>query len=401
MKGFFTQKETESASRPDGKILSCASCGNYRYCETPKMQPIGNFKKQIMIIGTSPERVDDKRGLAYQSLNAEYLEKTLANFGINMFEDCLLTYAHHCYNPDAEGAPTNYEIECCRKTTIQTVRNNKPKLIILLGGSSLFSLIGHRWKRDLDKIDKWGGWCIPDQDFKTWLCPVYATEQVKDLQEVLTVWKADLERALDHLDIPFPFYKEPVIKILEDDLSILNTIKGNAAFDYETTGLKPHTIGHEIVCVSIAISSDLVYVFMLPERIEARKPFINFLLNPDIGKIAQNCKYEDTWTNVILGVDVVNWIWDTMLATHILDNRAGVTGLKFQTYVQFGIIDYESEVESYLKSDEVDNANAFNKIKELLDKPGGKQALLKYCGYDSINEYRLAEMQRSLMGIPS
>jgi hypothetical protein len=51
-------------------------------------------------------------------------------------------------------------------------------------------------------------------------------------------------------------------------------------------------------------------------------------------------------------------------------------------------------VDSYLGSSDSEGANTKNKILELLDKPGGKEALCKYCGLDSIYELRLANIQR-------
>jgi uracil-DNA glycosylase family 4 len=397
MKGFFSKKETESESRVDGKILSCVSCGGYKKCKTPKMKPVGNFKKKILIIGSAPERSDDRQGKPFQSANAMFLMEVLANLGVNMFDDCLLYYAHHCYNPDAECDPSNYEIECCRKSTIQVVKENKPKLIILLGDAAVFSLIGHRWKKDMNDIDKWRGWTIPDQDFKAWLCPTYETYQVKDKPEALTIWKQDLERALECLDREFPVYVEPEIITLQNDLSVLSTIQNDFAFDFETTGLKPHDKGHKIVCASVAVSKDLVYVFMIPERKKDRSSFLFLLADKHVGKIAQNMKFEHAWTWEYLGINVENWVWDTMLASHLLDNRTGTTSIKFQTYVQFGVVDYDSEINPYLKAKDDKNANSINRIYELVEKPGGKEKLLKYCALDSIYEMRLSIIQRKLI----
>ena len=111
------------------------------------------------------------------------------------------------------------------------------------------------------------------------------------------------------------------------------------------------------------------------------------------GKMAHNMKYEMTWTETILGYSVKNWEWDSMQAAHILDNRGGVTGLKFQVYVNFGISDYASEVKPFLESGSKD-ANALNRIEELIATEGGKQKLLLYGGLDSLYEYKLAIKQR-------
>jgi len=66
-----------------------------------------------------------------------------------------------------------------------------------------------------------------------------------------------------------------------------------------------------------------------------------------------------------------------------------VSSLKFQSYVNFGIVGYDDEITSYLQSNDK-SANAMNKIYELLEKPGGKEKLLTYNGYDAVLTLRLA-----------
>jgi len=90
---------------------------------------------------------------------------------------------------------------------------------------------------------------------------------------------------------------------------------------------------------------------------------------------------------------VVNWKWDSMIAAHIIDNRGNISGLKFQTYVQFGVIDYDSEINPFLKSGSKDGANGINKIEEFIERPGGVEKVLEYCGWDTIWQYRLAMRQ--------
>jgi DNA polymerase I-like protein with 3'-5' exonuclease and polymerase domains len=134
---------------------------------------------------------------------------------------------------------------------------------------------------------------------------------------------------------------------------------------------------------------------MIPENRIQRKPFVQLLANENIKKIAHNLKFEETWSKVRLRQSVKGWNWDTMLMAHILDNRRGVTGLKFQTYVYFGIADYSSEIEPYLISVDPKDGNSLNRIEELIKKPGEKEKLLKYCALDSIFEYRLAQLQKN------
>ena len=399
MGGFFTKKETASKSRPDGKSYSCAACGLYRKCRSPRMEPFGNFKKKILNIGEAPGEVEDRNGRPWQGKSGKLLQRTYEKLGIDLFEDCLNINAVNCRPTDKNGSnrvPTNFEAECCRKSILKVIKEYSPKVIVLFGNMAVYSLIGHRWKKNLGGITKWRGWTIPDQDFKTWICPTFHPSYVEraDAKEVKTIWEQDLKQAIEKAKEKFPEYVEPTIETITD-LTVLNEIKSDFAFDYETTGLKPHGKGHRIVCCSIATSENHAYTFMMPETRRERKAFIHLLANPHIGKIAQNMKFEDTWSRR-LGVEVQSWAWDTMIASHILDNRPGVTGLKFQVYVQFGIVDYASEVSSYFTTADR-NANAINKIMELVSTAEGRNKLLLYCGLDSVYEYRLYKKQKDLI----
>ena len=393
MKGFFTAKQTESKSRPDGKTYSCASCGLYKNALSPKMRAYGEFKKEILNIGEAPGEVEDKRGIPWQGKSGRLLKKVYRRLGIDLFEDCLNVNAVLCRPMDKTGnnrPPTNLEIDCCRKSILQIIDDCQPKVIVLFGGSALYSALGKRWKRDLGGISKWRGFTIPDRDFKAWVCPTFHPSYVErsDGGEVETIWAQDLGQAIKKVNEPLPLFKKPRITVLTD-LTPLKDIKCSlVAFDYETTGIKPHAPGHRIVCASVAVSEDECFVFMMPKNKKDRQPFIDLLADRSIGKMAHNIKFEETWSVVRLRQPVANWEWDSMMAAHILDNRPGVTSLKFQTYINFGIIDYESEVSPYLKAVDSKNGNALNRIFEADEKK-----LMEYCSLDSIYEYRLAMWQ--------
>lgn len=400
-KGFFTYKQTESKEYSNGKIHSCVSCGLHKHCESPKMKPYGNFKKGIVCLGEAPGKIEDERGRPWQGKTGRLLNRTLRKFGIDLFEDCLSLNSVNCRPPE-NRTPTKDEINTCRRYVLKTINNEySPKLILLLGNSAIYSLIGYRWKKDLGGITKWRGWTIPDQDFGSWICPVFHPSYIErsDSKEVVTVWENDIEQALNKLNEPFPKHIKPEIEIITD-LSALNKIQDSSdmliAFDYETTGLKPQEKGHRIVCASIADKENHCYVFLMPNTRKELKPFLDLLGNASIQKMAHNIKFEDTWSNIRLKQKVENWFFDSMLAAHVLDNRYGITGLKFQTYVNFGIIDYSSEIEPYLRG-KGKSANDFNSVDKLLMTSEGITKLLYYCSLDSIYEYRLAMKQLEIM----
>lgn len=407
MEGFFTKKEAESVSRPDGRALSCISCGLYKHCTNAKMQPFGKCEKKIMIIGEAPTQTDDQRNLPFQDNTGKLLQRTLSKLGINLFEDCVTLNTTACYTP---SEPTIYNIESCRRFVLQAIKDFKPKVIILLGKAPLFSVIGHRWKKDLDNINKWRGFTIPDQDYGAFICPTFSLTQIgrslidrfgkaKAFSVEQVLWESDLEQAIQMVDEPFRRYKEPTITYM-DDLSGFAEYIGKtelAAIDYETTALKPHASRQKIVTASVAKNKDEVCVFPFPQDKYAQRPFVRFLLNSRIFKMAHNMKFEENWSIVKLGVGVTNWYMDTMISTHIIDNRSYITGLKFQTYVQFGIIDYSSEIEPYLKGLDSKDANSTNRIEEFMEMQGGTKKVLTYNALDSIYEYRLALLQQKVM----
>lgn len=99
-------------------------------------------------------------------------------------------------------------------------------------------------------------------------------------------------------------------------------------------------------------------------------------------------KFEERWTVAKLGCKVRGWHWDTMLAAHILDNRSGITSLKFQAFVHLGISDYDSHISPFLYSK---HPNETNRIDQVDDK-----SLLLYNGLDSLLEYLIMKKQKAI-----
>jgi uracil-DNA glycosylase family 4 len=391
--------------RPVSKEYSCKNCGLYKNCLTKRMQPYGNFKKGIINIGEAPGETEDRVGMPFQGRTGKLLQRTYRRLGIDLFEDCLNINSVAC-RPEDNEVPSNFQMDCCRKRILQVIEQYKPKVIILLGNSAVYSLIGNRWKRDLGGVTKWRGFTIPDQDFKTWVCPTFHPSYVERSTDGAeeTVWMNDLRQAFSLVETyeyqnspypshPFPVYKKPQISIITD-LTRLDKVKEVLAIDFETTGLKPHATGQRIVSCAIAIDENNAFSFMLPKTRNEIYPLVRLLEDPLIAKMGQNIKFETAWAEVRLKAKIQNWVWDTMLATHVYDNRQGITSLKFQTYVQLGIIDYSSEIEPWLKAVDNKNANSLNRILELVSTEEGKNKLLTYGGYDAINTYRLAMKQR-------
>jgi len=410
--GFFRDDEVRdrSGGRQGGRTFSCVSCGLYKSARTPYMRPHGKGRRRIAVIGEGPGKDEDRAGKPWQGRAGRRLQITMKELGIDLFSDCVCFNSVNC-RPPKNRTPTSYEIACCRRKIVNpAIKEHSPHVIILLGGPAVESVIGQQWTKKLGSVSRWRGWTIPDRKFNSWLCPTFHSSYVEresDRLEIETVWKQDLKRAIEKCDEPLPDLpdvKSQVVLLTKDDDTetvlrrIVRLEEGDViAFDYETTGIKPQSEGHRIVCAAVT-TKVATYAFPWPKSDRVLRLWRRLLRSESIGKIAQNFKFEHIWSKVRADVEVRNWVWDTMLASHVLDNRPGITGLKFQAYVQFGVIGYDDAIEPYLKGLDEKDANSKNRIDEFVSKFGIEEALL-YCGIDSHLTFRLARLQMDQMGV--
>ena len=405
MKGFFDLKQNSKIDI--NKPQSCASCGLYQNCKSPRMKPYGNFAKKVLILGDAPSDLDDKRNQPWQGRVGRHLQRTLKSMGFDIFEDALCVNACHCKPMDDES-PTPHQIYCCRKRVMTTIKRYQPNVILLLGSIALQSIIGGQWNKGLGGIDKWRGFHIPDRQLNAWICPTHDPAFVLKKEEsgganlAMTIWKQDLLQVLKHIDKELPTYHDESKDVTylknakELKLLIPDFIKADLlSFDYETTGIKPHRKEQELVSVSAVIGEGQAYGWMNDKA--AARLFAK-VLKSKVPKTAHNLQFEDVWSAVKLNTKVQNWKWCSMNAAHVLDNRRGITSLKFQTYINFGVADYDSQITSFLKSKAAEGANALNKIKKFIKQHGTKE-LLKYNTLDSIYGFKLTVKQMNEIGI--
>lgn len=395
MAGFFNVNQYQVRKPRVSNFTGCGICRLNKSCKTPRLPEYGLGKAGIMFIADAPSKREDHSGKPMKGHTAKFLEKVVRKAGFDLYEDCVKVNAVCCW-PGKDREPNSKEIESCRPHLLKLIEKYKPKVIIPMGNQAVESIIGHRWKKELGSINKWRGWNIPDREMGAWICPTFHPEYIehaiKNLPYVEKTFINDVQTALGLVDRDLPEYpdEEKSVTILTDPddinkyLTKLNReCPEYAAFDYESNGLKPHAPGYYIASASISTDGETATAF--PFSDEIKRNWVRFLRNKRIGKIAANMKFEELLSRAQCGTPVANWIHDTMLATHVLDNRPGITSLKFQAYAQYGVVDYDSHIEEYLRSEDDDNGNSLNRIHEI-----HLHDLLTYNGVDSILEYRLA-----------
>ncbi len=402
MEGFFSTLELGLIKRPPSLIPQCGLCRLYKSCLSPKMKVSGKGRRGVLIAGEAPGEQEDYRGKQFVGKTGQHLEQTLRKLGVDMRNDCWLTNVVIC-RPKANKLPAK-AIEYCRPNLIKAIEDLKPNVVIILGAAAVKSIIPHIWKEDAGSkgtgMRKWAGWQIPCRKPNMWVCPTWHPSYcIRELDKGNAVpqmyFAKDLEQAFSHEGRPWsnnePNLTSHIITELNPDNAciVINEIckaKQSIAWDLETDRLKPDHPKAKIICCALSNGKTTISYPWMGSAVKRTEE----LLASDVPKIGWNIQFEHRWL-LAQGIEVKNWIWDGMVNTHILDNRSGITSLKFQAFVQLGVGDYDSAVKPYFRS-KIKRGNVRNKIMQFVKDQGWKP-LLTYCGMDALLEWKIGTMQ--------
>lgn len=402
-KGFFSPTEITSRA-PLGLLPQCGKCGLYGKCRSPKMPLTGQGKKGILLVGEAPGAEEDKQNRQFVGETGQYLQQVLSRLGVDMRQDCWLFNALSC-RPSHNATPTEKQITYCRPKVVEVIKELKPTVIVLLGGSAVKSVLSWLWKDNVGVVSRWVGWQIPSQQLNAWVCPTFHPSHIKrsenargQLDLVLESYFAQhLEAATSKRRRPWkeiPDYRSQVkVELCPSQasqyLKAIAQMNRPLAFDFETEGLKPD--GGHLAIVSCAVSNGTVTV-AYPWQGQAIKASKELIFSP-LPKIGANIKYEERWSRQHLGKGVKNWVFDTVVAAHVLDNRAGICSLKFQSFVLLGQQPYDDHIKPYLKGIEP-GGYACNRVREV-----DWRQLLIYNGLDALLELEVAKIQSRKLGL--
>jgi uracil-DNA glycosylase family 4 len=363
---------------------SCELCGLDKKCSSPKMQVTGKGLKKVLIVAEAPGKTEDEKGIQLIGEAGRLFRTILKEIQIDLDEDCWKTNAIIC-RPENNRTPTGREIRFCQHNLQETIDKLHPEKIILLGKTSLESYFLNR--QSIKSVDQWVDWSIPDYKNNCWIFPTYHPLYLlkdKNNNALRMIFQRNLSDAFSKGGLT----EKEIVEIhkiytKEEAITFLESVKDEMVFDFETNSLYSNLVESKILCMSIAVVKNYKiesYAFPIFYEKDFLSALRKVLQNKKIKKIAQNIKFESMWAKNVLKHSIEGWHWDTMLATHILDNRENITGLKFQAFVQYGVEDYDKEVKPFFEMDK-------NKISKLDTFPLDK--LLEYCGLDSYYEYKL------------
>lgn len=361
---FFSEMELANDTEPH-----CGACGLKDTCDRFQVSHRGTG--DVLAVFPTP------------SVDTEYTGE-LAGLPLYISQGifggkCRVVYSVACHSPKV----TDKQIEYCSPFLLSTLQTQKPRVIYAFGPDALWSVIRYFWKKSIGPYGRWIGEKIPVH-FDTFSChvvPLFDPREYDRKNTGNTAFTLSKE-FLVHDSAPKKL-KPNVFIYYETDL-ILHAIERfknsdiPVAFDYETTGLKPDTAGHKILCVGLS-NGEYTTAFQLSKG-KIQDAFVSFLKSP-VPKIAANLKFEERWSRKILKTRVNNWAFDSMINAHCVNASAQASGLKFQAFVKLGIPPYDEDVEEYIESKKPNEKNRM----ELVDK----HKLLQYCGMDAWAEYFL------------
>ena len=325
------------------------------------------------------------------------LKQHLAEIDVDLERDAWFTNALICH--PVKGTVKADHAVYCRPNLKTTIEDLEPDVVVLMGLTAIRAFVGMTWKENPGEVERWAGWKIPNISPNTWVIPTYG------LGFLLRMDNRMLNRMfVEHLKIAFetrgkPWQTSPDwksrVEVHYDDKRVAKILRqmiargGVCGVDYETNCLKPEYVGAE--AVSFSVSWEGKKTISYPWRGEAIKATGELLAAESIHKVASNLKMEERWTRFLFGHGVRNWHHDTMIAAHVLDNRKGTKGLKFQAYAKLGMPPYNEHIEPFFQSH---GGGHLNRIREV-----AMEDLLLYGGLDSLLEYQLAKVQRKELGL--
>ena len=307
--------------------MTCIDCPLHKQSAVNCMSGEGPTPTDVMLVGEAPRANEEREGRPFVGETGKLLtDDLLPLLGLNRSQ-VRISNACRC-RPPGNRTPESNELLQCRKYLVQEIQQVKPKLVILLGASALEGTLG------LKGIQKYQGQLLQSPEFPgvTFIATYHPASLWRTWENVQPI-KAYMVKGMQYIRgnlriSPPGDYR--VCKTVDDVTRLCANFRAGPrfAFDTETTGLNFAEDG--ILCFSFSNAPGTGWVvpiygqyqkrFWNDENRQIVLDLIKDLLESDTPKVAQNGIF-DTLMCKAIGIEVKNITFDTMLASHLIDEN--------------------------------------------------------------------------------
>ncbi len=344
------------------EVLECDKCP--ALCESRKQIVNGRGPKdaRVVIVGQAPGREEDRRGQPFIGPAGKTLYQWLEEAGIDADRDVYYTNAVRCIPPmkdNKEREPTDEEIANCHDFLLDEIDEINPDIIIPAGAVALKALYD-----DAHKITAMRGTVLwhdeldikmlpilhPSAAFHTWSIEEFA---LSDLRKAARELKDPRHNPADDKTAYTVCLDVESVEALADELVNSEFL----SFDTETTSLDWQT-GH-VLCVGLSDKEGTAFVVpvlgFMAEEFWSKKDkkrviaALTRIFESDVPKIAQNGKFDLLFLKHDLGIEVLNFVFDTMLGYHLFHEEGQGQSLDALNGLFTNMGDYSKDSRPYKK----------------------------------------------------
>lgn len=124
----------------EAAIKSCKQCGLARHRQQA-VPGSGDQNAEWLLVGEAPGSDEDMAGLPFVGQSGKLLDAMLAALDLKRDKGVYLTNAVKCH-PEENRTPTSAEVDACNGFLNQQIAQIQPKIILALGGSAAYALLG-------------------------------------------------------------------------------------------------------------------------------------------------------------------------------------------------------------------------------------------------------------------
>jgi uracil-DNA glycosylase family 4 len=350
-----------------------------------------------MIIGSHPEKDDDRNGEAFSGITGQYLVEDVFPYVGLESEEVYFTYAVKCMPKVKKNGTLDsvsaVSVDRCRDALVAEIKKVKPKVIFSLGDAACASLLQsyiEKSDEDAKKIagaSKWRGKKVWSREFECWIFFEISVVKLLSMDKGRgstyheELFQNTLEEAVQHISRKPYKQKKVVSRVITRVSEALDFLKTEImpssyhGFDIETGGSGHDFNDRYIIGASFSASTKLGAYFswdLVKSSTELYNLVKSLLTDRNRLTIIHNVGFEYKVLKISEGIEIRNYFC-TMISAGLYDENF-YKGLKPLAWLHTDFGGYETELERYKVNHKV--KDDYSEIPF--------DTLAPYGGYDSI-----------------